>query len=86
MPTSDRRDELPQPRDSVLEAVVQHVAESTGRRSTDLPPLYEAVDPGVLDVLVASARQNETPLSVQFAYAGHEVTVDQGGAVRCTPQ
>ncbi|WP_276276169.1 MULTISPECIES: HalOD1 output domain-containing protein [Haloarcula] len=73
-------------RDSVLEAVVQHVGEHTGRRPTDLPPLYEAVDPTVLEVLVASARQNETPLSVRFAYAGHAVTVDQDGAVGCTPR
>ncbi|MFC7021200.1 MULTISPECIES: HalOD1 output domain-containing protein [Haloarcula] len=86
MTTSDGRDGSPPLRRSVLEAVVQHVGERTGRRPTDLPPLYEAVDLGVLEVLVASARQNGTPLSVRFAYAGHEVTVDQGGAVRCTPR
>jgi hypothetical protein len=86
MTTSDDRGGSPPLRDSVLEAVVQHVGERTGRRPTDLPPLYESVDPTVLEAIVASARQNETPLSVRFAYAGHAVTVDQGGVVDCTPR
>jgi hypothetical protein len=53
------------------EAVVAAVADRAGVDRTDLPPLFEAVDPDALDALFADRR----PGRVAFEYAGYEVTV-----------
>ena len=53
------------------EAVVAAVADSVGADPTEIPSLYDAVDPDALNALFADGR----PGSVSFEYAGHEVTV-----------
>lgn len=84
MTTVDTPGESPPRRDAVVKTVIQAAAESTERRTTDLPPLYEMLDPEPLAALVASAQRKDTPLTIRFTYAELEVTVDQSGAVRCT--
>ena len=69
---------------SILCTILERVSERTGRDVTKLPPLYETVDPEVLSRLVDSATET-TSLSIQFTYAGHQVTVDANGAVECSP-
>ncbi|MFB6080479.1 MAG: HalOD1 output domain-containing protein [Haloferacaceae archaeon] len=59
----------PSPSTAVLEAV----SASSGVPATDLPPLYDAIDPGALEALFAGRR---TSGHVEFRYAGHVVTVD----------
>ena len=71
---------------SVSKKVVKHVAKNTEQEPTELPVLYEIVDPDALDRFVAIAKRNNTPLSVQFTYAGQTVTIDQSMAIRCTKQ
>lgn len=73
-------------RDPVSEVVLEHVAQRTDRGVLELPPLYETLNPDVLDHLVASAQRNDTSLSVQFTYAGHHVTIDQNVDIRCEQQ
>jgi hypothetical protein len=57
--------------------VVQRVARETGRDATELPPLYDAVDPEALDAVVESVATT----SVKFRYADHDVWIDADGTV-----
>ncbi|WP_436936149.1 HalOD1 output domain-containing protein [Halovenus marina] len=52
--------------------VVHSVADTTTTEVSDLPPLYDAIDPDALDAFVAGMTDG----SVSFTYAGCEVTVD----------
>lgn len=56
-------------------AVVEMVAATENVDQTDLPPLYEAIDPDALDKLFESRSDDRTPMEVTFTYYGHEVTV-----------
>lgn len=58
-------------------AVVTAVAAVEDAAPTDLPPLYESIDPQALDRLVASAAGAE--LRLAFEYAGYQVTVHADG-------
>jgi len=63
-------------------AVVSAVAAHDGVDETDLPPLYDAVDPDALDALLASVqRAGPDKASVTFEYAGHTVVVSDDGTV-----
>jgi len=53
-------------------AVVEAVSASTGRPVSDLPPLYDAVDPDALDALFADRAADGW---VRFRYADHVVEV-----------
>jgi len=58
------------------EAVVSAVAARDGVDETELPPLYDAVDPEALDVLLASTRgDGPGRASVEFEYADYSVVV-----------
>lgn len=61
----------------VSERVVRTVANTTSSDVSELPVLYEAVDPEALDRLVGRMSNGE----VSFDYAGHAVTVDSDGRV-----
>lgn len=65
---------------SLTEAIVVEIAERTGVKPIDLPPLYSVVDPDALETLA----RREKPCRVAFEYAGHEVTV--AGPERVTVQ
>ena len=71
----------------VSQTVVLAVAEATGDDAMELPPLYDAIDPDALnklfdsDVLGADRRDG----SVEFAYAGCDVTVRADGRVTVAP-
>ncbi|MFB6303356.1 MAG: HalOD1 output domain-containing protein [Haloferacaceae archaeon] len=58
--------------ESTLAAVVRAVSAVEGVEPTDLPPLYEAVDPDALDRLVQSIRSAGF---VVFSYADYTVAV-----------
>lgn len=60
--------------DTATMAVIDAVAAVTGTRPTDLPPLYDAVDPEALDRLFESFdRRSSETLRVEFSY--HDLTV-----------
>jgi len=61
--------------------VVERVATVTNREATKLPPLYDTIDPDILDAVVSSVAENSSSLTVQFAYAGQQVTVNGEGTV-----
>jgi len=63
----------------MVSAIVSGVAACTGRRVTDLPPLYDVVDSEALEQVFASpprSRRHSNDGRFVFTYAGCEVTVD----------
>lgn len=68
--------------DSISTRVVLAVADKTGGDPTDLPPLYEAINPDSLDALFEPSREGDGPdrrsCEVRFSYAGREVRVRNG--------
>lgn len=71
------------PPDSVSVNVVQRVATTTDRETTELPPLYDTLDPEALDALVDSLTVSA---SVEFVYSGCRVTVDAAGNISVDPR
>jgi hypothetical protein len=61
--------------------VVAHVATVTDQEVTQLPPLYDRIDPEALDAVVDSAAKRQSQLTIRFTYAGQQVTVNADGAV-----
>lgn len=70
-----RRNSEAADRDDVITQVVTRVAERKGVDPSALEPrLFEAVDPEALTTLVEGASA-DSPISLEFAYAGHRVSV-----------
>lgn len=64
------------------EAVVAAVAAAENVAQTDLPPLFDSIDPDALDSLFESGPLAERSTgTVSFSYAGHEVSVTADGQV-----
>lgn len=66
--------------ESTADRVVQVVADHTDTDPLDLPPLYDAVDPDSLNAFVAQLHSG----TVDFGYAGYDVSVDSDGVVTLT--
>lgn len=62
---------------SLAERVVRAVAAHTDSDPLELPPLYGAIDPDVLDAGVRGASESE----LSFRYAGRVVTARGDGTV-----
>lgn len=64
--------------ESVSEAVIRGVSAFESRPATDLPPLYETIEPDALDALCTSppdTPRNTIP-TVSFVYSTAHVRVD----------
>jgi len=65
--------------DRMVSAIVSGVATRTGRGVTDLPPLYDVVDPEALEQVFASpprSRRRSNDKRIVFTYAGCEIVID----------
>ena len=62
-------------------ALITRLADRKGRDPEDLPPLADAIDPKVLELLVESADESAT---VEFSYLDHDVAIHGDGTVRLT--
>ncbi|RQH02669.1 hypothetical protein EA472_05060 [Natrarchaeobius oligotrophus] len=62
-------------------SVVERVAAASDRSVTQLPPLYDVIDPDALEALVESTRTHSTRLTTLFSYAGFRIAVDETGIV-----
>jgi hypothetical protein len=62
--------------------IVQTIAADAGRDPTELPPIYDAIDPDALSRFVESANDDA---SLEFQYCGNVVTVSGSGAVETAP-
>lgn len=65
----------------VTEAVVESTAETLGTDPLELGPLYDAIDPDVLEALVGGGA-DDSDVQVSFRFAGRRVTVRRGGPIR----
>jgi hypothetical protein len=62
-------------------AIVTQIAERENRYLTDLPPLYDVLDPESLDALL-----NSDGVTVTFSYCGYEVTVTSDDTITITDE
>jgi len=60
---------------TVSTKVVQEVAAVTNREATQLPPLYDTIDPEALDVIASSGGGDKAPVMIRFTYAGSRIVV-----------
>jgi hypothetical protein len=68
---------------TVVEAVVDAVANASGMPATEMAPLQSVVDCDAVDALFAAPTDGAGSETVQlrFQYEGYEVTVTSGGRV-----
>lgn len=59
---------------TVIDRLLWTLADRTDTDPTELPPLFDAIDPEALASLTAA----DTPVEITFDYAGHTVTVTDG--------
>lgn len=62
---------------SPSELVIDTLAEKTESDPTDLPPLYEAIDPDALNELFCGREDG----AVTFRYCGYEITISSTGEI-----
>lgn len=68
--------------DDVSTSVVQQVAERAGVDATELPPLYDSIDPDALDAIFASTTSSTSRSGrIEFTYAGYRVTVSSDDGI-----
>ncbi|MFT4882853.1 MAG: hypothetical protein ACI8U4_000349 [Natronomonas sp.] len=65
-------------RRTVSERLIQRVANTTNSNPSELPVLYDHIDPDALDTLIEKMSDGE----ISFTYAGCEVTVESEGTIR----
>lgn len=61
-------------------AIADAVAEREGVEATDLPPLYDAIGPDILEIL--HEADDDSDQRVRFEYVGYTVTVSADGTIR----
>lgn len=61
--------------------VVRRVAAVTDQEVTQLPRLYDAIDPEALDSLIESVVTSPASLEIRFTYAGQQVIIDGKGGI-----
>lgn len=73
----------PQQRDADISLrIVDSIAAENGCDPTDLPVLYETIDPGALDALFRPSGTSQRSIGqVSFRYAGYRVSVDADGTI-----
>jgi hypothetical protein len=65
----------------MVSAIVSGVVACTDRGVTDLPPLYNVVDPEALEQVFTSppgSRRRSNDERIVFTYAGCEIVIDGG--------
>lgn len=67
----------------VFLAVVERIARREGVDPLDLPPLYSAIDPDILEAVV---DQESAGGKITFGYCGYEVTVDADRTITLTDE
>ncbi|WP_049914358.1 HalOD1 output domain-containing protein [Haloterrigena salina] len=66
---------VPEADEDLSMAVIELVADASGIDPIELDPLYNVIDPEVIDTLSSSSGFS----SLEFEYAGHTVVVDGTG-------
>lgn len=66
---------------AVSTEVVQRVATVTDQDVTQLPPLYETIDPEALDAVINSVATDTSSLIFRFKYSGCRVIIHESGRI-----
>jgi Halobacterial output domain 1 len=69
----------PHGNESITQDIVREVATRTDVQPTELPPLYDFIDPDALDTVV---RSTDSDLELSFRFAGYRVTVEGDESIR----
>lgn len=69
--------------ESPSEAIVSTIASEKRVAETDLPPLYEQVDPEALDKIVTGYSGDG--IQVSFTYSGYHVHIQNSDKIEITP-
>lgn len=56
-------------------ALVEAICDATGARPTELPPLYESIDPEALDATLTDLADDSAAGRVEFTYDDYRVTM-----------
>ena len=59
--------------------ITEEIAEREGVETTDLPALYEYVNPEALTDIVDSANED---LRIEFSYCHYQITVNGNGSIQ----
>lgn len=71
--------------ESVSIAVVSAVSTRRGVSPTELPPLYEWIDPDALDALFKPTRRGGPRRGeLEFTYDGHDIAIECGDGLEIT--
>lgn len=70
---------------SASETLVAAVADIDDTGPLELEPLYETLDPDVIDDFVSSERHSDVGGNVSFAFAGYDVRVHASGLLEIEP-
>ncbi|MFW6152753.1 MAG: HalOD1 output domain-containing protein [Halobacteriota archaeon] len=63
-------------------AVIEAVADETGRDPLDMQPLHHFIETDALDTLLSTAEaRGHVDMEISFDYAGVSVTVSSGGHI-----
>ncbi|RQG91864.1 hypothetical protein EA473_18760 [Natrarchaeobius chitinivorans] len=65
----------------MVHAVVRAVATRNDVHATDLPPLYDRIDPDAMAALVDQSTSRRSDVVIGFDYLGDHVVVSQDGHV-----
>ncbi|WP_226008222.1 HalOD1 output domain-containing protein [Natrinema salinisoli] len=67
----------PGERRGISTKIIEHIAKKEGTEPVELPPLYEAIDPDLLERLFAPKKDGaERPGRVEFQYNGYTVIAE----------
>ena len=66
-------------------AVVDAVADATGRDPDAVGPLYDSVDPSALTTLLQTGGDGDNPVTISFTYDGCDISVSSSGEITVTP-
>jgi hypothetical protein len=80
MPTDQSQLEIAEENtESPSRTIIHRISEVTDQNISQLPPLYETIDPDALDNLLNSIEGNDTFVSIEFTYAGEQISIDTDG-------
>ena len=73
----------PESNEPVTARILRTVAAYSNRSITELPPLFDVIDPVALDAIFAPAMDgsDRSEVSVQFKYAGFQIDVSTDSSV-----
>jgi len=76
------RTSIPDPNGSIVDVIVEAVAELQGCSALELPPLTETVDGDALDALFPA---DSSDVTVSFTFGGTDVVVQSPATVYASP-